>query len=421
MTLLVAGSSVDGLIVNDTAMAHDGSIIVVGATGSRVLASARSWAVVCIAADGAERWSRQLFGDDVYPNSANGVAIDAQGRILVTGRRYDGQETTFRTIRLLADSGQFDSSFGDGGIVDTTIDGRRTTFGASSVAVQSSGRIVVAGSLSAQGPGGGGTIVLGYDFDGSRDATFGTTGPGYTVTEPSGLVSGDGGTIIYPTEGAIAIDGEDRIVLGGNTGGFHSGWVILRYDAGGALDSSFGGDGAIESGGSGDRLYDVALQPDGRIVAAGEVLVRRVDGSIDPDRFHDLAVTRHDADGSPDSSFAESGVFLSGFSASQDGFWDGLDGGRAVAIDDGHIIVAGYFYTATDNMLFALRLDLDGEPDAEFGPHGNGRSEDAAIGWDTAGLGVHVDADGVYSLPFSVAQDDTYTTHDYGRARVSGR
>lgn len=71
---------------------------------------------------------------------------------------------------------------------------------------------------------------------------------------------------------AVALQPDGRIVVAGQSGVyplFHS--ALARYDSAGGLDATFGTGGkviaALDSGG--DGLSAVALQPDGKIVAAG--------------------------------------------------------------------------------------------------------------------------------------------------------
>ena len=112
--------------------------------------------------------------------------------------------------------------------------------------------------------------------------------------------------------------------------------AALAVDAG-DLDTGFSFDGLVRTDiGSGkEAVRGVAIQDDGRIVAAGAF------GTAE------FAVARYNANGSPDLGFSGDGKVITDFG--------GWDEGEAVAIqDDGKIVVAG----SSD--------DLDGVNDGDF-------------------------------------------------------
>ena len=74
----------------------------------------------------------------------------------------------------------------------------------------------------------------------------------------------------------------------------------INSDAAGALDPTFGASGRVATTvGSGARASAVAIQPDGKIVVVGDV----VRGASQ----RDIAVVRYNANGTPDLSFGENG------------------------------------------------------------------------------------------------------------------
>lgn len=144
-----------------TAVTIDGAgrILVAGSTGS-------SWAETPSAFDvGVVRYTESGtldtgFGDGdnmaVAPDvggfeSAQGIAVDGNGRIVTGGATYDGSATDFFVARFLP-SGQISGSFGGGdGAVTTDLGGGE--FGMA-VALDSSGRIVLSGNAEDEGAGG---------------------------------------------------------------------------------------------------------------------------------------------------------------------------------------------------------------------------------------------------------------------------
>src|SRR5262249_46268292 len=125
----------------------------------------------------------------------------------------------------------------------------------------------------------------------------------------------------------VVLQGDGRIVVAGQAlyrG--HLRLAIARFVRAGRLDPTFGEDGKIHRAiGDSAGAASVAIQPDGRIVAAG----RAQFGSSA--RF---AVARFEPDGSPDATFSDDGIVSTRI------------GGTAAAADlalqvDGKLVVAG--------------------------------------------------------------------------------
>jgi uncharacterized delta-60 repeat protein len=290
------------------------------------------------------------FGDWDY---AQAVAIQGDGRIVVAG----GSGANFALARYNAD-GSLDSSFsGDGKLTDSadSFDGR-------SVAIQSDGRILVAG-------GSGADLALArYNADGSPDTSF--SGDGRVTTDLGGTDSGQ----------AVAIQSDGTIVVAGSTG---ADFALARYLPDGSPDSSFSDDGKVTTdlGGS-DYGQSVAVQADGRIVVAG--------GS-DGDKF---ALARYHASGSPDTSLSGDGTVRTGL---------GGQTGRAAAIQaDGSIVVVGAInivptaeYEFPHDDLALTRYTADGALDTSFGAGGR-QTTDFGFGYaaNDIGTAAAIQADG---------------------------
>jgi uncharacterized delta-60 repeat protein len=107
-------------------------------------------------------------------------------------------------------------------------------------------------------------------------------------------------------------------------------YAATAQAAPGDLDTSFSGDGRLTTAiGSSNHARDVAIQGDGKIVAAG-----RAYNGINND--NDFALTRYNPNGSLDATFGNSGRVTTDFSADN-------DIAQAVGIQaDGKIVVAGY-------------------------------------------------------------------------------
>src|SRR5512142_292253 len=164
--------------------------------------------------------------------------------------------------RAHARAGDLDPTFGNGGIVfvpnlrpDAPFDG------ASAVAIQPDGKIVVAGRWGLTSPGP--TIaVVRFNADGSLDASFGFEG---IVTLSSGFAGGD-------EAHGVAIAGDGKIVVGGYFGSLGG---VYRLLPDGSLDMGFGGSGAVvvaANGDAGDRttINSLVLDGSGGTFVAGD-------------------------------------------------------------------------------------------------------------------------------------------------------
>lgn len=244
-----------------------------------------------------------LCGDE----EAFAVAIQTDGKIVVAGY-YSDLVTPLRWYIAVArynSNGTLDATFGVGGIARTGIFGEDT---ARAIAIQSDGKIVVAGEAVNIVAATSYFAIVRYTSAGALDATFGTGGRVYTFFGANSGAFFD--MVLQPTDGKIVVAGDSN----GDT-------VLARYTTSGALDTSFGGgDGWALNTSFTARA--VALQADGKIVLAGRAVIS---GDI---RF---AVARYNADGSLDSGY---GVVTTNFGTD--------DRATAVAIQaDGKIIAAG--------------------------------------------------------------------------------
>jgi uncharacterized delta-60 repeat protein len=159
-------------------------------------------------------------------------------------------------IRLVPD-GSLDPTFGTGGRVYTQASPQGS--GCGGMSLQPDGRIVAFGGVGAPAPIYGDFAVLRYLSDGSLDPSFGAGGIAVTTF---GASAGD-------TAGAVAPDG--RIVaVGYALGPVEFDWGLAGYLADGQPDHAFGSMGWLTTDfGAHDNARAVAIQPDGRIVAAG--------------------------------------------------------------------------------------------------------------------------------------------------------
>src|SRR5262245_44683704 len=194
--------------------------------------------------------------------------------------------------RCVPSAGALDTTFGTGGMVTTSFLGPTTDLGVGGTAIQADGKIVEAGQSLNSSQSGAGPALARYNTDGSLDTTFGSGGK--VAPEYTRCVGASTG---------VAIQSDGKIV----NAGFHlqtgacDHMALARYNSDGSLDTSFrsGGMVATDFGGSFDEATGVAIQTDGKIVAAGF--------ASEPGTGRDFALARYNSDGSLDTGFGSGG------------------------------------------------------------------------------------------------------------------
>ncbi len=195
--------------------------------------------------------------------SARGLAIQLDGRIVAAGHvALPVFSSGFALARYTVD-GRLDPTFGGDGTVATAFPSGYAS--GLDLALQADGRMVVAGSAPVPDGSSGGFALARYLSDGDLDESFGTGGL-VTTEFPRGRSGAR----------SVAIDAEGRIVAAGNARAtdqpeLRSDFGVARYLSDGTLDPSFGRDGLVitSMGETLEIAHDVAIQPDGKVVASG--------------------------------------------------------------------------------------------------------------------------------------------------------
>jgi uncharacterized delta-60 repeat protein len=343
-------------------------------------------------------------GDEV----AWAVALQTDGKIVAAGRK---QGEGFALARYLS-NGALDGAFDGDGKVMTPMGGPSDT--AYGLIIQSDGKIVAAGV----GGSNAQFALARYNTNGALDNTFTSDGKVFTdfvpsanevayalVMQPDGRLVAAGGRylsryfpegsldaggrqmvafglpVAYEEANALLVQPDGKIVTAGYVAESTDQFALARHNPDGSLDPSFGQngrvvyglsgeeranaiarlndgsivaagrvssgsqgdnfmiarfaeDGAFECfnitnfGGDDDRAYDAAIQPDQKIVVAGDVW------SASSGRF-EMGIARYNTNCSIDTSFGSSGKMQVGFSG-------GDTRARAVVVrPDGTIVVAG--------------------------------------------------------------------------------
>jgi uncharacterized delta-60 repeat protein len=380
-----AGGAVRAAATTAAAALPDGGLVVFTAAGDSFVATRYSGNGQADASFGAGGQARIPVG--VSGDWARSVALRPDGRIVGAGYTartwwgmYWDQRTTHlsRVLSLSAD-GKLEA------VYSVPISGYCSSTD-TDLAALSDGRILVLGDVSWwdwHEDAEGAFAVARLNSDGTSDATFGA----------NGLAKADFGCDAGPH--AMAVQPDGRIVVVGSYYGY--GFPLARFLPDGALDATFDGDGRVWTRFGGDEAaaYGLALQPDGRLVAAGSsrpnynqnnVALARytADGQLDPtfgsgglvsadfggdDIANDVAVlpdgklvtagsptlARFNPDGTLDTSFGNGGSATASFTA------------RALVVQpDGKLVVAG----GLDGAFALARFTSDGRPDTSLGPTG---------------------------------------------------
>ena len=169
------------------------------------------------------------------------VTVQADGKILLAGRSYNGANYDFALVRYNSD-GTLDTSFSGDGKLTTAI-GAGFDEGYS-VTVQADGKILVAG-YSNNGSNDDFALVR-YNSDGTLDTSFSGDGK---LTTAIGAGHDGGYSVTVQADGKI-------LVAGYSHNGSNDDFALVRYNSDGTLDTSFdstntlGGTVAFTEGGA---------------------------------------------------------------------------------------------------------------------------------------------------------------------------
>jgi uncharacterized delta-60 repeat protein len=285
------GSGAD--VARAVAVDREGRIVVAGTTTSAT--HGLDFAVARYRSDGQldptfgqEGKAIVSFGDGA--DTAYALALQADGKIVVAGdasRDDAGSGLDFALARLSED-GQLDESFGDGGMTTqsiATLGARDSIYALSLQTLEGEQRIVAAG-------GEGDFALARFRADGSLDPSFGE----------QGKLSGLFGSVIGAAR-ALALTAENQIVVAGHS---QHDFALAKLTEGGELARDFGDEGKVVTAVSRDNwdeAHGVGVEADGKLLVAGWTYEGA--GSSG-----NTALLRYDAGGRLDRSFGDGGVVI---------------------------------------------------------------------------------------------------------------
>ena len=331
-------------------------------------------------------------------NYINDLALQPDGKIVAVGSG-SGMEV----LRYTA-SGVLDTAFNGTGQAEITAGD------ALGVAIQPDGKIVVVGNnfpasnldMKVVRYNVNGTLDTTFDSDGIATLAIGTaTDIGYSVaiqsdgkilvsgrsdTPPSfttshaivrlnangsldtsfgnaGIVTPPVSATIFPHQLALQADGKfvisTRKFINGTTS-----LMLLRYGPGGDLDSSFGVNGIVTTTfGSGTEYEAIAIQPDGKLVVSCSSFTNATS--------YDFAVLRYNVDGALDDSFGTGGIVITPIGPGAT-----LEQAKALVLQpNGKIVVGGRSPNGSNQNFVSVRYNKNGSVDTRWGVDGIVRTD----------------------------------------------
>jgi uncharacterized delta-60 repeat protein len=277
------------------------------------------------------------FGAEDYCSS---VALQADGKIIVAGSAYVGNNFDFALARYNSD-GSPDFSFGFWGRV--TIDFNGSDDSANAVIIQQNGKIVAAGSAKLNNAPQ--FALARFNSDGSLDSNF--NGDGKVITSVGVFSVAD--DVIQQSDGKI-------VAVGNVTTNNNYDFAVVRYNLNGFPDPKFDSDGIVVTDflGFDDAAYSIAQQNDGKLIVAGS-------GGYITSCF---ALVRYNPNGSIDQNFGSGGILLTPIGSS-------LSVINSVLVQpDGKIVAAGWGFSGVWWAFVMTRYNKDGSWDLNFGLYG---------------------------------------------------
>ncbi|MCW2922434.1 MAG: hypothetical protein JWL76_2308 [Thermoleophilia bacterium] len=297
-------------IVMAVDIAWDGSIAIAGHTAPGVSKNAFVGKLTTTGAPDPTFGAIKTFDPYGTEDGAESVAFDSLGRIVVAGSTVNTQ-TRFMASRWRAD-GTLDPTFNTTGFRDINVNGY--SFALDVVTTPTNGVVMVG---TASGTNLDYALVV-LNEAGADEPTFVGSATGRQVVS---LAAGD------DTAQGVSMQADGKFVLGGSSidgvGAERVG--VARVNATGGVDSTFGGGAQrLSYSSSNEYAEGVLVQPDGGVLLSGAA-----------DNYTNAGLLRLTSSGQPDATFDTDGKLVLNGGAGNDGL------GRPAIGADGRIIVAG--------------------------------------------------------------------------------
>ncbi len=321
-----------------------------------------------------------------------GLSIQEDGKIIGCGRVVGnnvGRYSDIAVIRLNAD-GKLDNSFSDNGVLVLNITKEDQV---TDMVLQTDGKILLSGDDGEESV----SYITRILPDGKYDETFGEKGVVFLRN------------LSISNIGAITLQADNKILICGEY--FGKSLFVMRFLPNGSFDNTFdeekdGITGIIFADDEfpNANLYDIAVQPDGKILVAGSAGINS---------FYEIALARFKADGSIDSAFGDK----TGYTVLS------TENGTAVAYNvavtgDKIILTCAYSTVEASSGFEAVRYNMDGTLDSAFGENGVAVTSFSNLRLLYAGHGA-VQADGKIVIGGAGYQEGEYNFTNIALARFN--
>lgn len=270
--------------------------------------------------------------------SAGGLKIQSDGKIIISGttENYSPWNSDILLMRFNND-GSPDNTFADNGQLIINIDeveGNPTLDYGIEILLQPGGKIIVIGNTDISGSK---LVLIRLNSDGLVDTTFGTSGYVFDFFNTT-----------YDLFTCAALQDDNKIIVGGESSyGGNNAFALIRFEANGAIDNSFGTSGKVMNTVDNFSAYakDIVIQNDGKIVLVGSV--------IDNTFNYAIAIARYNAVGTLDTSFDSDGEKSFSFNS----LFPPNDANAVALQSSGKILVGGGVYNNSDSDFGIARLN----------------------------------------------------------------
>lgn len=291
------------------------------------------------------------------------VSIDSSGKIMVIGSMHNTTSNIYSAaFARYNTNGSLDISFDGDGLATNPISATDSSVNFISALAQTDGKFIVITSADPYGSYNFAVdfVTRRYNSDGTTDLSFGVNGKVTTTIQPGFNTANN---IATQSDGKILVVGYSRpLDLTFNT--VSKEFNVIRYNINGTLDTSFDNDGKAKTNfdSSNDECTILLAQPDGKHIAIGTKIYTEPNNT-----FHkDIALARYTNEGRLDSTFGNAGKVISVFGQNLNYI------NNAVLQPDGKIVVSNnsFAYPATAYTYELIRYNSNGSLDSTFGTNG---------------------------------------------------
>jgi uncharacterized delta-60 repeat protein len=359
-SVLLEGVSTTASSLRAITVQADGKIVVAGYTNTDSFV-ARLTTTGAMDSGFAAGGVRVIAASATHADKAYNAALGADGAIFVGGNieliNNQADDVYGPYLAKLTDTGALDAAYDGNGIIEQPLSVLGPRWGRGEFILDSGNKLILAAGRGLNYNSNADVTTTRFTATGALDTAYGTNG----ATRDSHL-----GARQMPDVGGSFVQPDGKLIRVGAAQHVPGSIVVHRFNANGTADTTFGGGtGKVEydMGAYQERLRDVIVQPDGKLL-----LVGGADFLDDELRWDSkFVLMRLTATGNRDATFGSNGVVLSDFPGDP----IGAQVARVALLGDGRIMVAGRLAQAgQDPQQVVLRYSTTGLLDTTYGVGG---------------------------------------------------